>query len=129
MTQYRFEVPGPPVPKGRPRFKRLKKPVLRKGKLRRVITFTPKRTKLYETKVRLCAYTAGVKRLEGEVCLSLWFYLPNRRRVDGDNLAKAIQDALNDVAWTDDDQVTELHMVKAYDPANPRCVVQVESRE
>lgn len=40
------------------------------------------------------------------------FSLGNHRRVDLDNLGKAILDALNGVAWVDDSQVVLLQLFK-----------------
>lgn len=109
----KFTVPGPPVPAPRPR-------VTKRG------TFIPKTAVDYSRKVRLCAYTAGLHRIAGPVCLSLWLYFPDRRRRDGENVQKLIQDALTGVAYVDDSQVLEWHGVIAYDAASPRAVVQVE---
>lgn len=111
--RYRFEVPGVPTPKARAR-------VTSRG------TFTPDSTRKYESKVRLCAYTAGVKKIAGPVVLSLVLYMPDRRRRDGENIQKAIQDALNGLAYDDDSQVTEWHGRMEVDKANPRAVVTLE---
>lgn len=112
--RYRFEVPGVPIPKARAR-------VTRNGR------FTPDTTKRYENKVRLCAYTAGVKKLSGPVVLSLVLYMPDRRRRDGENIQKAIQDALNGLAYEDDSQVMEWHGRMEVDKSNPRAIVTLEA--
>jgi len=44
----------------------------------------------------------------------LCFCLPTRRRVDLDNLSKAVLDGLKGVAFDDDDQVADLHITKQY---------------
>lgn len=44
------------------------------------------------------------KRLESE---------PDTFKPDADNIAKLVLDALNGVAWHDDTQVTDLHVIKA----------------
>lgn len=110
----RFTVPGPPIPKARPR-------VFRRGGVG-----TPARTVRYELLVQMCARTAGVRRIDGPVHLALAFYLPDRRPRDGDNLQKAIQDALNGIAYDDDSQVRSWQGTIDYDPANPRAIVAVE---
>jgi len=107
-----FEVPGCPVPKQRPRFGR--------GK-----TYTPKATEDYERKVRFYALAAGLRPLRGDVTFSVLIYLPDRRRRDRDNIEKAIQDALNGVAWQDDSQVAEWHGRRELDPSNPRVRITV----
>lgn len=111
----KFTVPGPPVPKGRPR--------LGKGK-----TFTPPETVAYENKVRFSALTAGVRQIVGDVSLSVAIYFPDRRKRDADNVFKAIADALNRVAYADDSQIKEGHFTAAYDKARPRVDVWVEAR-
>lgn len=110
-----FTVPGAPVPKGRPRF-------TRNGH-----TYTDAKTKVYEERVRL-AYAGQVHDTlphHGPVRLTLNVRFPRpkshlrnsgtmlsavgERRwklpADLDNVAKAIGDALNGVAYADDDQV------------------------
>ena len=51
---------------------------------------------------------------------------PHAGKPDADNLAKAIMDALNGVAWHDDGQVARLGVAKAWAPAG---AVVVEIRE
>lgn len=113
MKPVRFTVPGPPIPKGRPR-------VFRRN------TITPKETVQYERKVALCARTAGAKRIDGDVSLSVAFYMPTARRADLDNLCKAVMDSLNGIAWNDDSQVSMLFASRLVDRADPRAVVSVE---
>lgn len=54
----------------------------------------------------------GQDQFEGDVAVRLVFTLPNRRRVDLDNLSKGCLDALNGICWRDDRQVAELHLRK-----------------
>jgi crossover junction endodeoxyribonuclease RusA len=107
-----FIIPGPPVPKGRPRL----------GHGRRI--YTPPKTANYEAWVRVYALQAKVRPVEGPVYMALDFYLENRRTKDLDNLAKAILDALNGVAYRDDNQVKEVRMRKRLDRDNPRTEVE-----
>lgn len=109
-----FTVPGPPIAKARPR-------VTRSGN-----TYTPGTTEAYAQKVQLCARTAGVRPLSCEFTVGISFYMPTVRRVDVDNLAKGILDALNGVAWEDDSQVFQLHVLRLLDRASPRAVVTLE---
>jgi Holliday junction resolvase RusA-like endonuclease len=48
----------------------------------------------------------------GSIDLSLDFYLPDRRRVDLDNLSKAVLDALNGYLWADDRQIVRMVLTK-----------------
>lgn len=111
---FRFEVPGEPRPKARPRFG--------KGK-----AFTPPETVAHERKVAFFAKAAKVRPTSGPVVVGCSFYLGNNRRIDLDNLQKAICDALNGIAWEDDSQVVESHASKAVDASNPRTVVIIEA--
>lgn len=108
-------VPGPPVPKGRPRFG--------KG-----FSFTPKRTRDYERLVRLVA--------QGAVTAAKW--LPDAssysveirvyraaNRGDLDNFCKAATDPLNGLAWQDDRLVTSLSATMHVDREQPRLEVLV----
>lgn len=111
----RVLVPGPPVPKGRPR------------RARNGHWYTPKRTKDYERHVRACARVTLMRvRLFGRWPLDATYeleahvYPPNRRRMDGDNVLKALCDALNGELWNDDSQVrrktVEMHPPDSNNP-------------
>lgn len=117
-----FEVPGPPVGKGRPR-------MTRTGHC-----YTPTKTAQYESKIAWCFQQAAPdhKPIEGEVSVivSAWYDVPKswpaRKRSaalaglfrpttkpDVDNILKML-DALNGVAWKDDAQITTAQVSKAY---------------
>lgn len=113
-----FVIPGKPVPKGRPRVVKMRG---------RSVTFTPAETVAYEKKVRFHAVANGIPYHEGDVVVSIALYMPTARRVDIDNLAKGILDALNGAAWYDDSQVCELHVRREIDRENPRAVVTLEA--
>ena len=122
----RFTIPGPPVAKGRPRV------ALRGGK---VHGYTPAKTTSYEGAVRM-AFTAaypGFIPVDGPVSLYVTaYFMPPKclkpqpgvdleavrhtKPPDADNVAKAISDALNGVAWRDDKQVSDLTVRKRYSP-------------
>jgi crossover junction endodeoxyribonuclease RusA len=114
-----FTVPGVPRPKERPRF----------GAGGRV--FTPKGTQQYEILVSLHARRAmAIERwLTTEAPMAVWMhlYLPDRRRRDVDNIAKAIADALNTLVYFDDTQICELHIYKRIDKNNPRVGLEFEA--
>ena len=128
-----FTVPGVPQGKGRPR-------VTRNG------TFTPKKTRDYEKKVRECYIADGGQMFPDDTPLSAniiaVFPIPTslskRKRAlfngrshckkpDADNVAKAILDALNGVAYRDDSAVSLLAVSKLYGD-EPRVIVHVEER-
>jgi len=134
MSVYAFVVPGPPTPKGRPRFGRTK--------TGRVVTRTPKATRIYESIVRAHALaTSPPNPLDGPVRVTIAAVLerPKRlmrkkdpdeelahdRRPDVDNIAKAILDALDGWFWRDDAQVAELHCSKVYAAKDGRPMVAV----
>jgi len=99
-----FHVPGPPVPKARPYVTQYR-------------TFTSRRTREYELAVRLC-YQGDL--LEGPVQVCVTFWMPDRKRVDLDNLVKSLLDGLSGQAFHDDAQVVHLSATKQLDRENPR---------
>jgi crossover junction endodeoxyribonuclease RusA len=60
----------------------------------------------------------------GPLAVALVFYRP-RKSGDLDNRIKVCLDALNGIAWSDDDQVVELHAYRRDDKAEPRVTVSV----
>lgn len=92
------EIPGEPIPKGRPQ-------VRRNGH-----AYTPARTRNAEIafawRLRLASKTPPVSGVE--VAVNVVFRTATRRRVDVDNLVKLILDAANGVLWDDDSQVCHL---------------------
>lgn len=55
---------------------------------------------------------SGNDPITGPVAMRCVFVLPNNRRVDIDNLNKAILDACNGIVFKDDHQVMNLHLIK-----------------
>lgn len=127
-------VPGDPVPKGRPRF-------TKSGHV-----YTPKKTAVFETAVRMHALSAmkGRKIFTGGVKLTTNFFLPIPKswslskkamatsgrlrhtvRPDTDNLVKAVKDALNGIVYVDDAQVDVDCSTKRYGEI-PRTEIIVE---
>jgi Holliday junction resolvase RusA-like endonuclease len=112
-------VPGAPVAWARAR---------RKGKQ----YFTSPEVAEYRDRVQTAWLIEGRPNLgEGSLAATLWFVLPRpdshwrangelRKtameypRQDVDNLAKGVLDALNTLAYHDDSQVTDLHVMKRY---------------
>lgn len=70
------------------------------------------------------ARLAGVEPLAGAVVVVLDIYRP-RKRGDIDAPLKLTLDALNRVAWNDDDQVVELHVHRFDDKDNPRVELTI----
>jgi crossover junction endodeoxyribonuclease RusA len=113
-----FDVPGPPVPKARPR----RNP--RHGR-----HYTPRKTQEAEDRIAAVASSAWAGRhmrpWEKPVLLEAVFWLPSKRRVDLDNLLKTVTDALNGVVYKDDSLIWSLTAAKAFSTDRPRTEVWV----
>ena len=122
--QVRFEIPGPPVAKGRPRFRAAG------GKVR---TYTPEKTAEYENLVKLSYMEQVNIKLTGQIAATIYAYFPipksesrkrhklmadgeitHTKRPDADNIAKTVLDALNGIAFDDDSQIWRLIVYKRY---------------
>ena len=130
----KFTVPGKPQGKARPRFNTYT------GR-----TYTPSKTGAYERLIALCFKQAGGKLLDGAIRIDIKAYYPIAKshtkkakagmesgeikatiKPDIDNVAKAVLDGLNGVAFEDDKQVINLRIAKAY--ANEaRLEVEIEA--
>jgi Holliday junction resolvase RusA-like endonuclease len=64
----------------------------------------------------------------GALVLSLWLDFPNRRRTDGDNRIKALQDAIALACGFDDSRFVEWHVYSAVVRNRPRTLAIVEAR-
>lgn len=130
-------VPGEPVAKGRPRFTRT-------GHV-----YTPKKTAIYETAVRMSVMAAmkGHKIVTGAVRLTVTAFFPipasyplskkakakagilrHTKRPDLSNVVKAVEDALNGIGYADDAQIVSLIAKKAYSEI-PRTEIIVEAED
>lgn len=80
----------------------------------------------YQLKVKLLALTqiGKPKPFEGPCALIISIFRA-RRRGDLGNFLKVVEDAIQGVAFVDDEQVDEIHMYRYEDPANPRAEVSV----
>lgn len=122
----KFDIPGVPVGKGRPR-------AAARGK--HIQLYTPEKTACYEGVIALTARQAMAGRLllEGPVLTVMEIRLPipqswpkrkqqaalagteyPTKKPDADNVIKAIFDALNGVVWHDDTQVVDMVVRKRY---------------
>lgn len=131
MMQTIFTVDGEPKGKARPRF-------TRGGR-----TYTPKKTVEYERAIKNAFLAAGgtLTNLPVTVSINAYYKTPASatkkkavqmmsggilptKKPDTDNIAKAVCDALNGVAYHDDAQVCILHVKKIYS-TEPSIVVTV----
>lgn len=130
-----FTIPGDPRGKGRPRF-------TKQGR-----AYTPKETTAYEKLVRAAYYKARKEtdeKLTGAVAVEVtaYFGIPSYvtkkvrdkimageelplKKPDIDNVTKIVLDALNESAYQDDKQVTELYARKRYDTEGKGARVDV----
>jgi Holliday junction resolvase RusA-like endonuclease len=137
MRVEKFEIPGEPMAKQRPKFARM-------GSF--VKTYTPKETVNYEGLVRTSygfQYKAAMH--EGPVSLLVEAFvsapkslrkrdvaliqqndraLPVLKKPDWDNIGKIISDALNGIAYRDDSQVFDGRAIKYYS-FRPRVEVTI----
>lgn len=118
-----FIVPGGPQGKGRPRF-------MRSGH-----TYTPEKTRKYEKLIREAYKLQSGIYLGDDVPVGIritaFFPIPKSytkkqrmlitlrkllplKKPDGDNIEKAVLDALNGLAFKDDTQVTDMRWSKRY---------------
>lgn len=121
MVSQEMFFPFIPIPKGRPRFTRTGH------------AYTPKRTSEYETNIADYYKMNNGRFFDGPIAVRLVFYMPipkgtskrlfnimkegdfpHIKKPDLDNLVKAILDALNGVAFSDDSKITILRSSKMY---------------
>ena len=132
-----FTVLGEPTGKGRPKFSTFNG---------HAMAYTPAKTVNYETLVKLsyqqqCNDKPYEKDVPLKAEITAYFPIPksasmkrkkmmlegqirHTKKCDADNLAKAILDALNGIAYYDDSQVCELSVSKLYSD-NPRVIVSI----
>ena len=125
-------IPGEPVAKGRPR-------VMRSG-----VTFTPPKTLNYETLIKELFIISRQALMTGELRAEIDAYftinktvsqkkkeqmisqqIRPTKRPDLDNVAKAVLDALNGLAYNDDSQIVSLTINK-YWAEVPRVTIRIE---
>jgi crossover junction endodeoxyribonuclease RusA len=112
-TAIHFVVPGPPIPKARPR--------LAPGGH----TYTPPRTVEAEARIRayLKAAYPNFRMLGVDCALHIDVYLKGQARGDWDNFGKLVSDALNRVAYEDDSLIQDARVRKFYDSPHPRTEI------
>ena len=94
--------------------------------------FTPARVKVWQGEVGWQALMAirAINRSDpipksATIRVTLDFHLGNKRRIDLDNLSKAVLDGLNGIVWVDDQQVTQLTITKSASSKKPGVQVCV----
>ena len=131
-----FTIPGEPKAKARPR-------VTRSG-----IAFTPKGTVLYENLVRTSFQQSYPDHVpidrEVEAIITAYFSIPKSvsnkkselmdfglinptKKPDLDNIAKAILDSLNGIAYKDDSQIVSMVVSKKYSN-RPRVEITLKEK-
>jgi len=121
-----FKVDGTPVPKGRARY-------ARRGNF--ISTYTPEKTRTYETLIKEAAIEAmgASEPLETPVSLYLYIRVPipkscTKKRLeaidngsekptkkpDASNILKSVEDGMNGVVYHDDSQIINIHVTKVY---------------
>ncbi|WMI81813.1 RusA family crossover junction endodeoxyribonuclease [Anaerotignum sp. MB30-C6] len=134
--EFKVEIDGVPVPKGRPRWSK-------HG------TYTPKKTKDHETYIQQCWDSAygNLKPSDKPLSVMIAFYMPipkstpkktrklileggywHTKKPDMDNLVKSVLDGLNKAAYIDDSQIVFLSTKKEYSET-PKTVVWVQEVE
>lgn len=134
-----FTVIGKPQGKARPRFSRKSGTV-----------YTPSKTEAYEKLIRTEYLNAKGRKYEKDVDVTVsiraYFEIPKswtkkkrrewelrqwrpRVKPDADNIAKAVLDALNGVAYEDDAQVSDLRVKKRYGVTAMVVVTITEDKE
>jgi len=86
-------------------------------------TVKSEEARVFEASAALCLRHVDTP-INGAVCVRLVVYFPTKAG-DLDNRAKCVLDCLQGVAFANDNQVTELHMLRRVDKHNPRVEVVV----
>jgi len=136
----RITVPGNPVPQPRPRFSS-------RGGFARAYVPAKHPVHAYRQAITILAQSSyaalGIGPHTGDVAISIDAVFgrpPSHKRLgdkaprrpvksDWDNVAKAVCDALNGVAYLDDDQIIQAHVTRRYaEPGEPAQTVVIVTR-
>lgn len=135
MADIEFEVPGAPIPKGRPR-----------ASFKTGIIYTPRKTADYESSVKCQAMKAmwgrSVLRKSEPLRVEIIFNIQAPKRYlnktglkcniypvvkpDLDNFIKSVLDGMNGIVFEDDSQIVEIKASKKYVANGPMAIVKVE---
>lgn len=91
--------------------------------------YTDPRVTAWQKQVGYIARQNIAEPITGNVSLTLKFYLSDNRRVDADNLSKAVCDALNGIAYKDDKQIVDLRITKVIYRDNPGVWIELSQKE
>jgi Holliday junction resolvase RusA-like endonuclease len=110
-----FVVPGTPIPLQRARIRGGQGGYLPRDS----------RSRDYRDRIQKAWMAAGRPVLEGPITFGARFYRADRRRLDLDNLLKAVLDALTGCVWADDSQVLRFSEVSLRRDPEERTEVRV----
>lgn len=85
--------------------------------------YTPDHIKAWASSVQYEAMRFIQDKVDGDVFVKLYFYMPNNKRVDLDNLSKNVLDAIKDICFGDDSSVTKLLLTKTVCAETPGVMV------
>lgn len=128
MQELKFKIPGSPIGQGRPKFSTING---------HAVAYDPEKSRNYKAYVKLLATQAmkeqGFTMIDGPCCLDILacFEVPKSKskkfrqaalegrerpvkKPDIDNIVKALQDALNGLAYKDDSSIVFLSVAKCY---------------
>jgi len=113
-----FVVPGEPRSKGRPRF-------AKNGR-----TYTPAATREAEKEIEQAWRIAttgptGTRMVHGRLGVEIGFVCKHRRKRDLDNMVKLVLDALNGVAYVDDESIDLMTVQRMWTTGEPETRVMI----
>ena len=79
----------------------------------------------FKTEVGWTCLAAGINPILAECKVTIHLYRPSRRG-DIDNPVKCLLDALQGHAYTNDRDITEIHIYRHDDKSNPRVEIEIE---
>ena len=87
--------------------------------------YTDPRITAWQAVVGYRAREVFTEPIQGAVIVKMFFYMRDKRRVDLDNLSKAVLDACKNIAFGDDCNVTTLVLTKSVRKDNPGVLIVV----
>lgn len=93
----------------------------------RTAMYTPRETLEFEEAIAWHARSAKIDFGEAKVRVVCEFYMPDKKKVDGDNILKSVLDGLvTGAAFKDDSQVMQAMFTMHPNSSNPRTVVEID---
>lgn len=150
----RFIIPGEPIAKMRHRQRKLKVPIrTKKGKLIHQVAFDPQEKEKIRDKLEIMAQVtkysnSGNKAIQAQLkCLGEssaftmdiefhcsptkadpWGLSVNCNKKDLDNMIKWVADICNDILYSDDHKIVEIHATKSYNFI-PKTIINIEAAD